>query len=175
MRRHTSETEVTRPGYPSDGRSPRTLFAMVNTLDWLEGTWEGTGVGEYPTIETFTYHETITLAPLADKPVLAYTQRTRSPNGQPLHAESGFLRFDDEGVELVVAQPTGIAETHRGSVTGTRIEFEPSGLITTPTAVEVKSVRRWIEIEGDTMNYQLHMEAVGQPMTLHLTARLERR
>lgn len=147
----------------------------MDTLERLAGTWEGDGVGEYPTIETFSYHETITLARLADKPVLAYTQRTKSPEGKPLHAESGFLRFDAEGVELVIAQPTGIAETHHGTFAGNRIEFEPAGLITTPTAVEVKSVHRWIEVEGDTMNYQLHMEAVGQPMTLHLTARLTRR
>lgn len=143
-------------------------------MEALTGTWKGTGRGEYPTIEPFTYLEQISLLPLADKPILAYTQRTRSPEGNPLHAEAGFYRFGQTGVELVIAQPTGIAESHRGTVTDSRIEFEQTGLALTPTAVEVKEVRRIIEVNGHRMTYRLDMAAVGQPLVFHLEATLER-
>lgn len=147
---------------------------MSSLMEALAGTWEGTGRGEYPTIESFTYREQIALLPLANKPILSYTQRTRSPQGEPLHAESGFYRFGESGVELVIAQPTGIAETHRGTVTGHKIEFEQTGLALTHTAVEVKEVRRIIEVDGDHMTYRLDMAAVGQPLIFHLAATLKR-
>lgn len=147
---------------------------MTPLMHALAGTWEGTGRGEYPTIDTFSYEETISLLPLPGKPILAYTQRTRSPEGNPLHAEAGFYRFGDGGPELVIAQPTGIAEAHRATVTGNRMEFSPTGLVLTPSAVEVKEVRRVLEVDGDVMTYRLDMAAVGQPLILHLEARLER-
>lgn len=147
---------------------------MASLMEALAGTWEGSGEGRYPTIETFAYSEVVTLAPLPGKPVLAYTQRTRSADGTPLHAETGYFRFGEEGVELVIAQPTGVAEAHRGRVTGNRLEFEPTGMALTPSAVEVKEVRRMLEVDGDVMDYRLDMAAVGQPLMLHLEARLER-
>lgn len=143
-------------------------------MDRWEGTWEGEGRGEYPTIEDFTYSETVTLSRLADKPVLAYTQRTRSPEGKPLHAETGYYRFGQDKVELLIAQPTGIVEVHEGSFEGNRILFHQVGLASAPTAVEVEEVRRTIEVDGDALSYTLDMAAVGQPMTFHLEARLLR-
>lgn len=143
-------------------------------MEALIGSWQGTGRGQYPTIETFSYQEQIWLTPLPGKSVLAYSQRTRSREGDPLHAESGFYRFAEAGVELVIAQPTGVAEAHRGTVTGNRIQFEQTGIVLTPSAVEVKEVRRVIEVEGDVLSYRLDMAAVGQPLLLHLEARLER-
>lgn len=148
---------------------------MVPIMRVLEGEWAGRGHGSYPTIEDFDYLETVVLARLPDKPILAYTQRTRSPSGAPLHAESGFYRFDgDGGVELVIAQPTGIAETHRGEITDTGLELVMTGLVTTPTAVEVREVRRRLSVVGDSLTYRLDMAAVGQDLTLHLEGELGR-
>lgn len=147
---------------------------MHTMMDRLEGTWEGEGRGEYPTIEDFTYSETVTLSRLGDKPVLAYTQRTRSPEGRPLHAETGYYRFGGDRVELVIAQPTGIAEAHEGTFEAGRIVFHQIGLASTLTAVEVKEVRRTLELDGDLLSYTLDMAAVGRPLTFHLEARLQR-
>lgn len=147
---------------------------MHPLMEALAGTWQGTGRGEYPTIETFTYREEVSLTPLAGKPILAYSQRTHSEDGQPLHAESGYYRFDESGVELVIAQPTGVAETHRGTADGNTIVLKPTGLSLTPTAVDVEEIRRVIHVEGDTLEYRLEMSAVGQPLVLHLEAQLRR-
>lgn len=147
---------------------------MLTLLEMLEGTWEGSGRGEYPTIEDFSYQEVVTFTRLPGKAVLAYVQRTRSPDGRPLHAESGYYRFSEEGVELVIAQPTGIAEAHHGRIAGSCIDFEPTGIVLTPTAVEVKEVRRHVQVDGDELSYRLDMAAVGRPLTFHLEARLHR-
>ncbi len=149
-------------------------MSMAAMLDTLVGKWQGRGRGEYPTIEGFDYHETVTMTRLADKPLLAYSQRTTSPDGQPLHAETGYYRFIDDEVELVLAQPTGIVEVHRGAATGGRLDLQPIGLATTPSALEVKEVRRSIEVVGDVMRYELHMAAVGEALALHLAATLHR-
>lgn len=81
------------------------------------GRWEGDGVGEYPTIDDFAYTETITFAPLADKPVIQYTSTTRhADDGRPLHAETGYLRVLGESkLELVVAQAPGLIEAAQAS------------------------------------------------------------
>jgi hypothetical protein len=85
----------------------------------LLGTWEGSGTGEYPTIDDFSYAESITFTHVG-KPFVAYTQRTRNPDsGLPMHAESGYLRVPLPGsIEIVMAQPTGLAEIYEGAVVG---------------------------------------------------------
>lgn len=144
-------------------------------LDILEGIWEGRGRGGYPSIEDFEYLERVELRRLEGKMVLAYTQRTRSTDGEPLHSESGFLRFDGDDAELVLAQATGIVEVHHGRVSGARLEFSPWALARSPRALEVSEVRRALQVDGDVLSYRLEMAAVGHPLTRHLTAELHRR
>jgi hypothetical protein len=148
---------------------------MEEAISRLEGTWVGTGVGVYPTIDAFRYRETVTLARLPGKPVLFYQQRTQGADGQPLHSEAGYYRFEEDGwVELVIAQPTGIVEVHRGRFADGALDLSPVALAATPTAVEVKEVRRRLEVEGDVLRYRLEMAAVGQPLQVHLEADLAR-
>lgn len=147
---------------------------MTPLFDALTGTWEGSGRGAYPTISDFEYFETVVFSPLADKPVLTYTQRTRSPDGRPLHAETGYLRFGGDAVELVIAQPTGIAEVHHGVATASGVTLRMGGLIRTNSSVEVSEVRRSITVASDTLTYVLDMAAVGQGLQFHLEASLTR-
>ncbi|WP_433603406.1 peroxynitrite isomerase [Nocardia sp. CA-135953] len=145
----------------------------------LLGTWRGPGHGEYPTIESFDYVEEIKFGHLG-RPFLTYRQRTRAADGsRPMHAETGYLRCPrPDHVELILAHPTGITEICEGSLTivdgELRMEFESTSIGRSSTAKVVTALGRSIKLAGDTIDYTLHMAAVGEPLTHHLAATLHR-
>ncbi len=150
----------------------------IAVLAPLIGTWAGRGRGDYPTVEPFDYLEEVTFGHVG-KPFLAYTQRTRTPEGLPLHAEAGYLRVPSPGrAELVLAQPSGITEVDEGTVaddgTALVIELRSGTIGLTSTAKDVVSVVRSLRVDGDELSYTVLMGAVGQPLQHHLTATLIR-
>jgi len=155
------------------------LHPDVAVLAPLIGTWEGTGHGEYPTIEDFDYAESVTFTHVG-KPFVAYTQRTVNPaSGLPMHAESGYLRVPRPGsIEIVMAQPTGLAEIYEGAVVGVDvplvIDVRSTSIAAAPTAKDVILTERTLSVIGDELSYTFRMAAVGQPLTHHLSATLRR-
>jgi hypothetical protein len=156
------------------------LHAGVGVLRPLIGTWTGTGRGDYPTIEAFDYLEEVTFSHVG-KPFLAYSQRTRSPAGAPLHAETGYLRVPAPGrIEMMLAHPTGITEIDEGTVVahddGTiAIEVHSTTIALSGTAKDVFAVAREVRVNGDELSYTVSMAAVGHPLQQHLRATLRRR
>lgn len=154
------------------------LHPGVAMLGPLLGTWAGAGRGDYPTIDGFDYLEEVTFSHIG-KPFLAYSQRTRSTAGEPLHAETGYLRMPASGrVELLLAHPTGITEVDEGTVAadgGTVvIDVHSTTVALSGTAKDVFAVARELRVEGDQLSYTVSMAAVGQPLQRHLVATLRR-
>ncbi len=148
------------------------LHPDVAHLAFLLGTWRGEGRGEYPTIEDFTYVEESTYGHVG-KPFLAYSQKTKGSDGVPLHAEVGYLRpVGTDRVELVLAHPSGITEIQAGTVEGHVVRLETTSVGLTPTAKDVRSLTRSIEVKGVEMHYVIEMAAVGQGLQFHLEANL---
>ena len=147
-----------------------------DALTDLEGRWEGRGEGYYPTIAPFSYREQLTFTRLAGKPVVEYRQRTWDErSGQPMHAEVGYLRaVSDREVELVLAQPTGVAEVASGLVVADGWVELRGTAHPTPTAKRVDEVVRRLRREGDVLVTELSMSAMGQPLTGHLRSHLDR-
>ena len=131
-------------------------------------------MGEYPTIETFPYVETITFDHVG-KPYLSYVQRTTHLDGRPTHGELGFWRLPaPNAVELVVIHPFGATEMATGSLSASTIDLHSMSVVSTPTAKTVTAIERTVTVDGDVLRYTVRMAAVGQPMTLHLSAELRR-
>ena len=155
------------------------LHELCEPFRSLLGTWKGRGEGHYPSIESFEYVEEATFNHVG-KPFIAYVQKTRdSETNAPLHSESGYIRPQEEYLaELVLAQPSGIVEIHKGSIESSKnacvIYFESIDVRLTPSAKEVTQVSRLIKIEGDTLSYDVSMAAVGEPFQHHLKALLKR-
>jgi hypothetical protein len=156
------------------------LHAGVGVLRPLIGTWTGTGRGDYPTIEAFDYLEEVTFSHVG-KPFLAYSQRTRSPAGAPMHAETGYLRVPAPGrIEMMLAHPTGITEIDEGTVVAHDdgmivIEVHSTTVALSGTAKDVFAVAREVRVNGDELSYTVSMAAVGHPLQQHLRATLRRR
>ncbi|ORA18544.1 peroxynitrite isomerase [Mycobacterium arosiense] len=158
---------------------PPDLHPDLAALAPLLGTWSGQGAGKYPTIAPFDYLEEVVFAHVG-KPFLAYGQKTKAvADGNPLHAETGYLRVPQPGhVELVLAHPSGITEIEVGTytVTGDLIEMQmaTTAVGLTPSAKEVTALGRSFRIDGDELSYTVQMGAVGQPLQDHLAAVLHR-
>lgn len=166
------------------------LHPDVRPLAWLVGTWQGSGKGEYPGIEAFSFEQEVAFAH-DTRPFLHYFSRTwiTDESGErvrPGAIETGFLRpagpvpeVDGEqpsgiAVELVLAHPTGYAEIWYGVADGPRITLATDVVARTVTAKEYTAGQRMYGlVEGDLM-YAYDMAAEGHELQSHLWGRLAR-
>lgn len=154
---------------------PPEPHAAITRFLPLVGTWEGDGEGHYPTIDDFVYRERVTFGHVG-KPFLAYQQRTWHPEkGHPMHAETGYLRpAEGDGVELVLAHPTGIVEVEEGTFADGTLAIATTEIGLTSTAKDVRRLRREFVLDGDTLSYDVWMAYADVPETHHLRATLHR-
>ncbi len=153
------------------------IHPAIAHLSPLVGTWRGEGHGEYPTIESFDYTDQWDFIDVG-KPFLHFIERTWNAEGSPMHTETGYIRAPSpDTLEIIAAIPTGQAEMGTGSCT---LSDDALTLTTdaevrcTPTAKHVDQIVRRYEVRGDELTYVMDMSAVGEGLTLHLTARLTR-
>jgi hypothetical protein len=155
------------------------LHPSLTPVAFLLGQWSGAGTGSYPTIDDFTYGEHLTFGHVG-KPFLTYAQRTWDlQTSAGMHVETGYLRVvgpgapgQPTGIEVVVAQPTGVTEILEGTLTGTSIVVHSTTVALTATAKQVIAVERELRVEDGALVTRLAMAAVGRPLTHHLASRL---
>lgn len=153
-------------------------MALPPQLQPLIGTWRGPGTGHYPTIDPFSYSEELVFRDVA-KPFLVYQQRTWSPEGHPMHMETGFLRSPTPStVEFVLAQPTGHAELAEGALAsaedGLLLELKSPQVLVTTSAKSVQATARTYRLTKNQLSVDFSMAAVGTAMTHHLHSDLVR-
>ncbi len=151
------------------------LHPACAPLSFLLGTWQGTGTGVYPTIEDFSYAEEVSFTHVG-KPFLAYVQKTKDTGtGLPLHTESGFLRPQGDGrLELVLAQPSGIAEVLEGQVEGRDIQLASTAVLGTDSAKPVTATERRFWVDGEVLHSSVAMAAMGLELQHHVVSKMYR-
>lgn len=125
----------------------------------------GAGRGQFPTVTSFDYRETLTFT-RRDEKTLAYAQRTQKRyDGQTewleSHWENGFIRILESGeLELTSAQ-IGRTEVLIGTIESIddmiRIHFVSKMITNDPRMVS--SARRF-DLEGDTLRYEMEMQTI---------------
>ena len=151
----------------------------LEPIAFLLGTWEGAGVGGYPTIDSFRFGQEISFTH-DGRPFLIYHSRTwllgdDGELGRPLATETGFWRPQPErGVEVLLAHPTGITEVYIGEVVFHKIELRTDVVARTTTSKEVTAGHRLYGLVDGDLAYAYDMAAVGQPLQAHTSAQLKR-
>lgn len=158
---------------------PSDLHPDCAPLAFLLGRWEGSGEGDYPTIEHFRFGQEV-LFSQNGKPFFFYTSRSwlLDDDGKavrPLAMETGFWRPQPDGeIEVILSHPTGFAEIWYGRVTGAKIELATDMVARTKSAKEYTGGQRLYGlVEGDLL-WTFDMAAMGEPLQSHLGARLSR-
>ena len=151
------------------------LHPACAPLAFLLGKWQGAGTGVYPTVEDFSYAEEVSFSHMG-KPFVAYVQKTNDAgSGLPLHSEAGFLRPQPDGrVELVLAQPSGVAEVLEGTVEGRHIQLASTAVLGTDTAKPVTATERCLWVEGEVLHSSVAVEAMGLELQHHVVSEMYR-
>lgn len=150
----------------------------------LVGKWRGRGQGGYPNIDDFMYAQELEFSH-DGRPFLFYRSRSWIIDAEgtavrPAAQEVGWWRPIESKdpkkpeVELLLSQPTGVMELYYGHVDGTKIELATDAVLRSPHAKEVTAMHRLYGLVEGALMYAIEMAAEGQPMTPHLSARLER-
>lgn len=147
---------------------------------FLLGSWQGEGVGGYPTIEggDFRYGQEVTFA-CPGKPLITYTSRSWSlDDGRTLSLESGYWRPTGGGeLEVVLSLGSGLVEILYGRLVsgpaGEHVEIESDLIGHTATAKQVDKDKRMYAVRGGKLMYAMEMAALGHALQPHLSAALD--
>jgi len=144
----------------------------------LTGVWVGTGVGEFPTLDSFTYRERLEIVErTAGK--MTYLQETWTTDGEEAvsHIETGFITVAETGtVEVLNTQDSGRVEvlTGQGKVSGSVVLIDLESLVLAHDERMISSWRK-LHLDDDELAYTMGMATTSVPTgALHLTARLTR-
>lgn len=157
---------------------PTDLHPSLVPVSWLLGTWHGNGRGEYPTITPYAFEQELVFAH-DTRPFLHFFSRAwitddAGNRTAPGALETGFLRPTDEGIELVLAHPTGHAEVWYGAADGPRLTLATDLVARTATASEYTAGQRMYGLVEGRLMYAYDMAAEGHEMQSHLWGQLER-
>lgn len=153
----------------------------MQALLTLIGTWQGTGYGDYPTIDAFDYREILTFEANQDQDKIHYVQRTwrHDTDGKEIdsHWESGFIQqLDDGSIEIANVQSSGRMELLVGEVKADGDAFmlvlESVQLANDMRMKATSRVWRWTDTH---LTYDMNMATIDNPeLRFHLSATLSK-
>ena len=155
------------------------LHPELMPLAWLVGTWRGTGRGEYPTIQPFTFEQEVVFNH-DGRNFLNYYSRTwiLDDDGKlvkPGASETGFWRpKENKTLEVVIAHSTGISEGWVGVHDGPKIQLAMDQGYSAPSAKIVTAGSRLYGLVEGELFFAYDMAAEGQTLQAHIWSTLKR-
>lgn len=162
-----------------DLRSGPDLDHSLLSLLPFVGFWRGTGKGGFPAETEYDFAQEIILSH-DGRPFLHYESRAWliDDEGRPVRQafrEIGWWRpASDDGVEVLLAHPTGVSEVYLGRVDGLKVELASDVVARTETADTVSASRRLYGIVEGALLYAVDLAANGEPLQPHVSGRLTR-
>lgn len=157
-------------------------------LSWLIGRWGGIGEGGYPTTEPFRYEQVVEFASdgraFLEYRSISWIVDESNARVRRAATESGYWRpRPDNGVEVLLAHPTGFVEVWLGrvevtamadaAITGARLELTTDAIVRTESAKQVSAGHRLYGLVGGRLLSTYDMAAMGHPLSNHLAIALE--
>ncbi len=154
---------------------------LLLLAEQLVGNWKGNGTVQFPTMDTFSYQESLGFIWDEERLILFYQQLTRiQPRDEPSHAESGYLLIGPENiVQWISVQSAGRCEVldcnnglqdfGDGEI---EIIFESSAIINDPRMISSRRRLRF-DVDGTYLKYQQDMRTTAHDvLSNHLIAKL---
>jgi hypothetical protein len=113
---------------------PENLHLNLHKFAWLLGRWEGSGEGDYPTIEPFKFTWQV-LFQQDGRPFMHYMAQATvvDDDGNKVRngaQETGFLRCQEDGtVEFLLTHNTGFLEMWHGKVDGAKLDLTTDAVV----------------------------------------------
>lgn len=167
-----------------DGETPGELAH----LSWLIGRWGGIGEGGYPGIDSFRYEQVVEFAcdgrAFLEYRSISWIVDEHNDRIRRSATESGYWRpLPDNGVEVLLAHPSGFVEVWVGHVevtaildakiTGARIQLSTDAVVRTVTAREVNAGHRLYGLVQGRLLATYDMAANGHELTNHLAIAMD--
>lgn len=155
------------------------LAPALVPIAFLIGTWQGVGVGGYPTIDKFRFGQEVVFSENG-KPFLHYVSRSwllddEGNQVRPLAQETGYWRPQpDNRLEVLLAHPTGFVEIYLGEVDGAKIELQTDVVARTDSAKSYTAGHRLYGLVDGELLWAYDMAAMDQPLQPHISATLRR-
>lgn len=168
--------------------SIRGLPAELAHLSWLVGRWGGIGESVYPTGDPYRYEQVVEFAsdgrPFLEYRSVSWVVDADNNRVERAATESGYWRpLPDNGVELLLAHPSGRVEVWLGRVevssiedarvTGAKMELTTDAIVRTESGEDVTAGQRLYGLVGGRLLSTYDMAAHGHPMANNLAIAME--
>jgi hypothetical protein len=159
---------------------PDDLHSSCLPIAWLLGRWQGSGLGDYPTIEAFRFGQEIEFSYVPGLPFLSYVSKSQvlDDDGSPLRPaarETGYWRPQDNGeIEVLLTHPTGFVEIYLGEIEPAKVEIATRGVLKTEKAKDYRTGHRLYGLVNGALMYVYEMSAMGYERQPHVSAELKR-
>lgn len=150
---------------------------LFSKLILLEGLWGGKGVGQFPTIPSFTYDETIRFSIDHGRKIILYEQKTfLKEEKRNSHWEAGFILLDAVApgkIKVNNVQSGGRGEIIEGRFEADKLILETTQFFNELRLITAKRIWQWTDT---VFTYEMYMHTSSSAEQLvRLSASLKKK